>query len=124
MTCGARAPPSGWNRSSVCGPATDRSPVWTSDSKRIAFASDRAQPGVLNLYMMHADGGGTTTRLTKSPNQQGLGSWHKSSRYLAFVEARGTATQQDVRDGSTAGDEVVFMSNFFEYLKKIAPATR
>ena len=49
-------------------PGSDSLPVWTPDSKRIIFTSDRA--GVLNLYSQAADGTGSADRLTTSANQQ------------------------------------------------------
>jgi Tol biopolymer transport system component len=40
------------------------SPVWTLDSKRIVFQSDRDHPGDFSLYWQAADGGGSLERLT------------------------------------------------------------
>jgi len=37
-------------------PARERTPVWSPDGSRVAFASDRA--GRYNLYQHAADGGG------------------------------------------------------------------
>jgi serine/threonine-protein kinase len=49
-------------------PGSDSLPLWTPDSRRIVFTSDR--DGVLNLYSQAADGTGATDRLTTSANQQ------------------------------------------------------
>ena len=49
-------------------PGMDGLPVWTPDSRRIIFMSDRT--GVLNLYSQAADGTGTVDRLTTSANPQ------------------------------------------------------
>jgi serine/threonine-protein kinase len=49
-------------------PSTDALAVWTPDSRRIVFTSDRE--GVLNLYSQAADGTGAADRLTTSANQQ------------------------------------------------------
>jgi Tol biopolymer transport system component len=49
-------------------PGMDGLPVWTPDSRRIIFMSDRT--GVLNLYSQAADGTGTVERLTTSANPQ------------------------------------------------------
>jgi eukaryotic-like serine/threonine-protein kinase len=49
-------------------PATDQSPVWTPDSRRVIFASGRA--GVSNLFWQAANNTGTVERLTTSPNFQ------------------------------------------------------
>jgi Tol biopolymer transport system component len=43
--------------------ATDRSPSWSPDGRRIAFLSDRDRRPEFDLYVMNADGSGTT-RLT------------------------------------------------------------
>jgi serine/threonine-protein kinase len=65
-------------------PGRDDYPVWTPDGKRIAFASDRAQPGVFNLYWVNADGTGDAGRLSDSPGHQVPSSWHPSGKFLAF----------------------------------------
>jgi serine/threonine-protein kinase len=49
-------------------PGADSLALWTPDSRRIIFTSDRA--GVLNLYSQAADGTGAADRLTTSANQQ------------------------------------------------------
>jgi serine/threonine-protein kinase len=49
-------------------PGVDRFPVWTPDSRRIIFASDRAGPS--NLYWQAADNTGMVERLTESPDVQ------------------------------------------------------
>jgi len=47
-------------------PGLDRSTVWTPDSRRVIFGSDRS--GALNLYWQAADNTGMVERLTTSPN--------------------------------------------------------
>jgi serine/threonine-protein kinase len=49
-------------------PTTDRLPIWTPDSQRVIFGSDRA--GASNLYWQAADNTGMVERLTESPNGQ------------------------------------------------------
>src|SRR4029434_3269298 len=49
-------------------PDFDNYPVWTRDSLRVIFSSQRA--GAPMLFGQAADGPGTVERLTDSPNQQ------------------------------------------------------
>ena len=49
-------------------PGYDGLSLWTPDSRRIIFTSDRA--GVVNLYSQAADGTGTVDRLTTTANPQ------------------------------------------------------
>lgn len=73
-------------------PADDRVPVWTPDGNRVVFSSDRAQPGVSNLYWVNADGTGYGGRLTNSPEDQAAGSWHPGGKVLAFHANRGAGS--------------------------------
>jgi len=50
-------------------PAPDTNPVWTPDSRRVLFASQRVA-SVSNLYGQAANTTGTVERLTTSPNTQ------------------------------------------------------
>ena len=50
-------------------PGRIATPVWTPDGRRIVFSSDRAKPGISNLYWVNADGTGEVTRLTDSPDR-------------------------------------------------------
>jgi Tol biopolymer transport system component/tRNA A-37 threonylcarbamoyl transferase component Bud32 len=65
-------------------PTLDRYPVWTPDSKRVIFASDRAGPS--NLYWQAADNTGTVERLTESPNVQWPDSISPDGTRLIFEE--------------------------------------
>ena len=67
-------------------PTIDRYPVWTPDSRRVIFASDRAGPG--NLYWQAADNTGTVERLTQSANVQYATSISPDGTRLVFEEAR------------------------------------
>jgi serine/threonine protein kinase len=66
--------------------ARDREPLWTPDSRRVTFASTRADASVPNLYWQLADGTGEAERLTQSPYLQTPGSWHPGGHVLAFTE--------------------------------------
>ena len=99
-------------------PGEDRFPVWTTDGRRIVFASDRAKHGIGNLYWVNADGTGEVTRLTDSLESQVPSSWHPSGTFLAFTETRG-GTRTDLMilpmegnaaRGWTPGKPTVFLS--------------
>jgi len=84
-------------------PASDVKPVWTPDSRRIAFSSYRGQHSI-NMYWQRADGTGEAQRLNESPKQQQPSSWHPDGRLLAFEELNAT-TGWDVMMLPIAGDE-------------------
>ena len=96
----------------------DRDPVWTPDGRRITFGSDRAKPGVFNVYWVNADGTGEPTRLTDNPATQRPASWHPSGKFLAFNELRGASSadlmilpmEGDAARGWTPGTPTVFLS--------------
>ncbi len=101
-------------------PAEDRIPVWTPDGRRIVFASDRAKPGVLNMYWVNADGRGEVTRLTDSPDSSEMpSSWDPTGKFLAFTTNRPGVTsldlmilpmEGDAAGGWTPGKPTVFLS--------------
>jgi serine/threonine-protein kinase len=86
-----------WSRDALSRLTFDASddsiPIWTTDGRRITFASDRADRGTTNLYWQRADGTGEAERLTVSDYRQWPGSWHPTGKFLAFCEMRlGTAS--------------------------------
>jgi Tol biopolymer transport system component len=111
-----------WSRDTLTqltfDPNDDFSPVWTPDSRRIVFASDRAKKGVTNLYWVNADGTGDVKRLTDSPVSQYPASWHPSGKYLAFHQNTATtswdlmilAMEGDAQKGWTPGKSTTFVA--------------
>ena len=83
--------------------AHDSEPVWTPDSRRIAFSSGR-EIAAQNLYWRRADGTGNAQRLTQNQNLQSPRSWHPNGRILAFEEQT-SATNWDVWVLPLTGDE-------------------
>ena len=112
----------GWARDTLTqltfDPGQDGVPVWTPDGRRIVFASDRAKPGIRNLYWVNADGTGEVTRLTDSPEDQIPFSWHQSGKFLAFIANRSATTwdlmilpmESDASRGLLPGKPTVFLS--------------
>ena len=66
----------------------DRSPVWSPDGKRIAFASDRKGDLVnYQIYVMDADGG-NQQRLTNNRSDDNSPSWSPDGERIAFSSNR------------------------------------
>jgi serine/threonine-protein kinase len=65
-------------------PANDVYPVWTPDSRRLIFASERA--GRRNLFSQAADGLGIVERLTDGPNAQNPTAVTPDGTRLLFTE--------------------------------------
>jgi Tol biopolymer transport system component len=62
-----------------------RLPIWTSDGKKVTFASGRS-PAAGGLFWKPADGSGNVERLTTSENPQRPDSWSPNGETLAFTE--------------------------------------
>ena len=72
-------------------------PVWTPDSQRITFSSDR--DGTMSLYWMPADGSGVAERLTtaEAGTNHWMGSWLPDGQTLVFNVERELVTDWDIR---------------------------
>ena len=100
-------------------PGQDTGPHWSPDGRHLLFSSDRAQPGVSNLYLINADGTGDAARLTDSSQTQVGSSWHPSGKFVSFMEARGPnqldlmilPMDEDAGRGLVPGKPTVFWSN-------------
>jgi len=66
------------------GPATDASPVWSPDSRRVAFFS--ARDGIWNLYQKVATGAENDELLLKSAESKITCDWSHDGRYIIFRE--------------------------------------
>ena len=63
---------------------SNTNPIWTPDSLRVTFASDRDGRG--NIYGKAVDGSGGIERLTENEYKQWPSSWSPDGKTLAFVE--------------------------------------
>ncbi|MFZ2492269.1 MAG: S9 family peptidase [Thermoanaerobaculia bacterium] len=74
--------------------ATDNSPQWSPDAKRIAFLSDRSGP--TSIYLMSPDGG-EPLRLTNEPTGIRSFEWSADGRSIAFTRAEARTPQEESR---------------------------
>jgi Tol biopolymer transport system component len=91
-----------WRLTSNAG--DNRSPVWTPDGRRIAFASTRGDKATRNIYLQRADGTAEAEPLTHSSNAQMPTSWHPTGRFLAYGE-QNPQSRGDVMILPLEGDE-------------------
>ena len=66
--------------------ANHRFPLWTPDGQRIIYTSDAGRSGVHNIYWQPANGSGSATRLTDSPNNQTVSSIDPRGTSILFSE--------------------------------------
>jgi serine/threonine-protein kinase len=78
-------------------PGVDGIAVWTPDSRRVIFVSERT--GVRNLFSQAADGSGAVERLTESPTTQYPSAVSPDGRRAIFTaEVPGTAHDVMMRE--------------------------
>ena len=68
------------------GEGEEHWPIWSPDSQRVVFSSDRHGGPALNLYTKRVDGSGQVERLAKSEYHQIPQSWLANGKVLAFTE--------------------------------------
>ncbi len=66
-------------------PANDLYPIWSPDSSKIAFDSNR--DGNREIYMMDADGS-NLKRLTNNPAEDAVSDWSPDGRKIVFDSTR------------------------------------
>ena len=64
-------------------PVRDRTPVWSPDGRRMAFASERT--GVFDIYVRPVDGPGTETLLIESSDAKLVYDWSPDGRFLLYA---------------------------------------
>ena len=90
-------------------PGVDVVHVWTPDSRRLIFTSERA--GVRNLFWQAADGAGAAERLTESPNTQYPTGVSPDGRRLIFND-----------DAPTTGNDVMALE--LDATRRVTPLVR
>lgn len=90
----------GVTRLTFTAAATNTSPAWSPDRKRVAFMSTRTDP-LGEIYVMNADGS-YLTRLTFSGGADDAPAWSTDGKRIAFTSTRGGDTDVYVMnaDGS------------------------
>jgi serine/threonine-protein kinase len=105
-------------------PGNDLSPVWTPDSRRIIFTTQRG--GISNLYWQAADNTGMVERLTTSMNFQAPTSISPDGKSLVFIEVTpGRAADLNLlaMDGQRATKPLIH-TTFIEVNGEISPDGR
>ena len=80
----------------------NNTPVWTPDSKRVAFQSSRAGP-ITNVFWQLADGSGSVERLVTSEYQNAPTSFSPDGQVLAFMEVH-PSTGRNIWTVNMSGD--------------------
>lgn len=82
----------------------DRFPVWSPDGSRLAFVSDRGQPGVFHLYVASADGSGLTA-LTSGDVTADWPVWAPDGEWI-FFDSRKEGKIEISRIHSSGGEAI------------------
>ena len=90
IACACRAAGGGPDAGTGAANYEDRFPAWSPDGRRIAFVSDRAEPGVFHLYVANADGSGMKA-LTTGEDTADWPVWSPDGRFIYFDLAKGDA---------------------------------
>jgi serine/threonine-protein kinase len=99
----------------------ETSPIWSRDSRRIAYSAPGAGGGS-NIYVRAADGSGAAERLTTSPNLHVPFAWSKDGETLIFIEQ--VAGNNDIYALPLTGDRKprpLVTSSFDERRPAISP---
>ena len=83
-------------RLTFLGEGDNYRPIWTPDSQRVTFSSDRE--GTMSIYWMPADGSGVAERLSSAEDgtSHWPGSWSPDGQTLAYMIERERQTDWDI----------------------------
>ncbi len=111
---GGKNPPKRISAGVADGLHAEGSVAWSPDSKKLAFLSDAAKPGQLQLYVMDAAGlGGSARKLTQAKGFLSTPGWSPSGKTIAvlFTENATRAAGPLVAETSETGE---IKDSFFE----------
>jgi hypothetical protein len=100
----------------------DGPPVWSPDSRQIAYSSDRG--GAINIYVKRADGSGEAERITDSKDPQYVSSWSSDGKYLLFSPQTNVTDLWVVPLASDRKPEVFLATEFLENEGAFSPDGR
>jgi Tol biopolymer transport system component len=83
-------------------PGADRWPIWSPDSTRVAFSSNRT--GQFNLYVKSYAGSGVEELLLETDHDKVPTDWSSDGRYVLFETRGDPKTQSDVWALQLSGD--------------------
>jgi TolB protein len=95
-------------RQLTSGPAEDRTPKWSPDGKRIAYASQLGDNE--DVWIVNADGTGARN-VTRHPATDSHPSWSPDGRSLVFCSTRGDGENDDIYSIGVDGTGLVRLTD-------------
>lgn len=113
--------PSKFSRQFTFGPREDKNPVWSPDSSRLAFVSDRDEAGKHQLFVMPRDGG-EAKRMTEWKGGVSDPRWSPDGAWISFI-GTDPETEEEEQRKKDRRDEIVADENIKFGRVYVIPAT-